>query len=114
VPLFALGFGLPYTLLSAPLDYYTGFVLSHKYGQSPQVGSWLFDQFKGLVLMGVFGPILLEIIYLLPGAAPQTWWLWMVGVMLIFTVLLSNLALAVIFLLFFTYKPLEAEDLVAG
>jgi STE24 endopeptidase len=113
VPLFALGFGAPYSILTAPLNYYSGFVLPHRYGQSTQsLTDWLKDQFKGLLIAGVLGLIVLEIIYALLGAAPQTWWLWAGLVMLIFTVLLSNLAPVLIFPLFFKYQPLENEDLV--
>lgn len=113
VPLFALGFGLPYLILMAPLNYYSGFVLPHQYEQSTQgLKAWLIDQLKGLLISAVLGLIILEIIYWLLGAAPQTWWLWMAVVMLIFTVLLSNLAPILLFPLFFKFQPLEDEDLV--
>ncbi len=113
VPLFALGFGLPYFILTEPLDYYSGFVLPHRYQQSTQrLKDWLIDQLKELLLVGILGLILLEIIYALLGAAPQTWWLWAGLVMLILTVLLSNLAPVLIFPLFYKYKPLEDKDLV--
>jgi STE24 endopeptidase len=72
----------------------------------------LFDQFKGLLLSGILGLIILEIIYTLLTYAPQMWWLWIAGVMLIFSVLLSNLAPVLIFPLFFSYQPLEDEELV--
>lgn len=113
VPLFAFGFGLPYSILTAPLSYYSGFVLPHRYGQSVQsLGSWLMDQLKGTAVSGLLGLLILEIIYALLGAAPQWWWLWMALVMLLFTVLLSNLAPVLIFPLFYKYKPLEDEELV--
>ena len=113
VPLFALGFGLPYMLLTAPLTYYSGFVLPHRYQQSTQnLKDWLLDQVKGLLIGGLLGLVVLEVIYALLGAAPQTWWLWTGLVMLAFTVLLSNLAPVLIFPLFYKYKPLEDEDLV--
>jgi STE24 endopeptidase len=112
VPLFALGFGLPYTLLTAPLTYYSGFVLPHRYEQSTQtLKAWLIDQLKGLLIAGVLGFIILEVIYALLGAAPQTWWLWTGLVMLLFTVLLSNLAPVLIFPLFYKYQPLADQDL---
>jgi STE24 endopeptidase len=111
--LFAFGFGLPYGILTAPLNYYSGFVLPHKYEQSTQsLKDWLVDQVKGLLISGILGLIILEIVYWLLGAAPQTWWLWMALVMLVFTVLLSNLAPILIFPLFFKYEPLEDEVLV--
>jgi STE24 endopeptidase len=112
VPLFALGFGLPYFILSAPLTYYSGFVLPHRYKQSTQTWrAWLVDQLKGLLISGVLGLIILEVIYALLGAFPQTWWLWTALVMLVFTILLSNLAPVLIFPLFYKYQPLEDEDL---
>ncbi len=113
VPVFALGFGLPYLILTAPLTHYSGFVLPHKYGQSTQsLKAWLVDQLKGLLISGVLGFIVLEVIYALLGAFPQTWWLWTGAVMLAFTVLLSNLAPVLIFPLFYKYKPLDDTDLV--
>ena len=112
LPLFAFGFSLPYTLLTAPLDYYTGFVLPHRYEQSVQsLKDWLLDQLKGALVTGLIGLVLLEIIYWLMGVAPQTWWLWAGGGMLIFTVLLANLAPVLIFPLFYKYKPLANEEL---
>lgn len=113
VPLFAIGFGLPEMVLTAPLTYYSGFLLPHRYGQSTQTfAAWLLDQFKGLLLTALFGVILLLIIYGLLTMAPGTWWLWAAGVMLIVTVILSNLAPVLILPLFFSYAPLEDEELV--
>lgn len=113
VPLFAIGFGLPYAILTAPLSYYSGFVLPHRYGQSNQsLGSWLMDQAKGIIISGILGLILIEIIYALLGATPQLWWLWAAIVMLLFTVILSNLAPILIFPIFFKYKPLENDALI--
>jgi STE24 endopeptidase len=114
VPLFALGFGLPYTLLTAPLTYYSGFILPHRYGQSTQsIGDWLLDQLKGLALSGVLGLIVLESIYTLLYFAPDSWWLWAAGVMLLFSVVLGTLAPVLIFPIFYKYLPLEDEELVA-
>lgn len=113
VPLFALGMSLPYSVFTAPLDYYSGFVLPHRFGQSTQsLKDWLIDQAKGVAVSGVLGLIVLEIIYALLGAAPQTWWLWAAGVILLFSVILSNLAPVLIFPLFYKYIPLENEELV--
>ena len=113
LPLFALGFGLPYSILSAPMDFYSGYVLPHKYGQSTQpLMAWLVDQVKGLAVGGVLGLIVLEIVYAVLSAAPQTWWLWAAIFMLFFTVILSNLAPILIFPLFFKYKPLDNAELI--
>jgi STE24 endopeptidase len=113
LPLFAFGFALPYGIITAPLNYYSGFVLPHRYGLSTQsLRSWLWDQVKGALISGVLGLIILEVIYALLGAAPQTWWLWTGLVLLLFTVVLSNLAPILIFPLFYKYQSLEDEELV--
>ncbi|HEY85263.1 MAG TPA: M48 family metallopeptidase [Chloroflexi bacterium] len=113
VPLFALGFALPYSIITAPLNYYSGFVLPHRYGQSTQrFKEWLWDQAKGVFISGILGLIILEVVYWLLGAAPQTWWLWTALSILLFTVILSNLAPILIFPLFYKYKPLDDAELV--
>ncbi|MBN1991708.1 MAG: M48 family metallopeptidase [Anaerolineae bacterium] len=113
VPLFALGFGLPYAVLTAPLDYYSGFVLPHQYEQSTQsLKDWLIDKLKSILIGGVLGVIVLEIIYWLLTIAPQTWWLWAALAMLGLTIILGNLAPVLIFPLFYKYQPLADEALV--
>ncbi|MBI4675324.1 MAG: M48 family metallopeptidase, partial [Chloroflexi bacterium] len=104
-----IGFGI----LFAPLTYYGGFVLPHRYGLATQsLGKWILDLFKGGVLSIALGGILIQIIYFLLLAAPEWWWLVAAGVMLIFSVLLANLAPILIFPLFFKFTPLEDQELV--
>jgi STE24 endopeptidase len=114
VALYAAVFGGIYMLLDAPLSYYGGFVLPHRYGLATQsFPSWLWDQVKGAAIGGVLGLILLEVMYALLRASPNWWWLWTALVMLLFTVVLSNLAPVLIFPLFYKFTPLEDEGLVA-
>ncbi len=112
VPLFVIGFGLVFSLLTAPMTYYSGFVLPHRYGLSHQrFLDWLWDQAKGTLVSGLLGLVLLELLYWLLAAAPATWWLWAALLMLAVSVLLSNLAPVLIMPLFYKLKPLEDEDL---
>jgi STE24 endopeptidase len=116
VPLFALVYGGIIALLMAPLSYYSGFVLPHRYGQSNQtLKDWLIDLLKGMLVAAPIGLLLLEIVYALLRAYPQTWWLWVAGVLLVFNVLLSNLAPVLIMPIFNKYVPLgdEHADLAA-
>ena len=70
-------FALIYFLIDLPLSYYSGFVLPHRFGQSNEtLKGWIIDLFKGLAIEAVLGVILLEIIYAVLRAAPETWWLW--------------------------------------
>lgn len=112
IVVYAILFFLPYSILTAPVSYYSGYVLPHKYGQSNQsLVEWLIDQVKGLAISGVLGVIVLQVLYLLLRSAPNLWWLYMGGVLLLFTVVLSNLAPILIMPLFFKITPLENEDL---
>jgi STE24 endopeptidase len=109
-PLFALIYGGVISVLMSPLSYYSGFVLPHRFGQSNQTfKDWILDQAKGLLVAAPIGLILLEIIYVILRAYPQTWWLWVAVVLLVFNVLLSNLAPVLIMPLFNKYVPLGDE-----
>ena len=110
VPLFVAVFGGIYTLINLPLSYYSGFVLPHRFGQSNQTfRDWVIDQFKGLAIGAPLGLILLELLYLALRVTGDLWWLWAAAGMLIFTVLLSNLAPILIMPLFNKYVPLGEE-----
>jgi STE24 endopeptidase len=110
VPLFVAIFGGIYTLINLPLGYYSGFVLPHRFGQSNQTfKDWVIDQLKGLAVGAPIGLILLELLYLALRAAGNLWWLWAAIGMLIFSVLLSNLAPVLIMPLFNKYVPLGDE-----
>ena len=113
VALYFLAFALGYGLLTSPLSYYSGFILPHRYDLSTQtLGDWLKDQVKGAVLGLVLGGAVVEVMYALLRAFPDTWWLWTAAFLLFFTVLLSNLAPVLILPLFFKQTPLEDADLV--
>ena len=110
VPLFVAVFGGIYFLLNLPLGYYSGFVLPHRFGQSNQtLKDWVTDQIKGIAVGAPFGLILLELLYLALRATSDLWWLWAAGGLLVFNVLLINLAPILIMPLFNKYVPLGDE-----
>jgi len=110
VPLFVAVFGGIYFLLNLPLGYYSGFVLPHRFGQSNQtLKDWITDQLKGLAVGAPLGLILLELLYLALRVTGDLWWLWAAGGLLVFNVLLINLAPILIMPLFNKYVPLDDE-----
>jgi STE24 endopeptidase len=110
VALYGLVFGGLYLLVNLPLSYYQEYVLPHRYGQSNQdLRGWISDQLKGLAIGGVVGGLMLEIIYAVLRAFPATWWLWAAGILLLFSVLLANLAPILLYPLFYKFIPL-GED----
>ncbi len=110
VPLFVAIFSGIYAIIDLPLSYYSGFVLPHRFGQSNQTfKDWVIDQLKGLAIGAPIGLLLLELLYLALRATGSLWWLWAAGGMLVFSVLLSNLAPVLIMPLFNKYVPLGDE-----
>ena len=107
---FALVFGTGYLIINLPLTFYEGYILPHRFILSTQsLPGWTVDQVKGLLIGGVFGLFILEIVYALLRLAPQTWWLWVAGVLLLFTVILANLAPVLLMPLFNKFVPLGGE-----
>jgi STE24 endopeptidase len=110
VPLYALVFGLVYYVIDLPLSLYSGYTLPHRFGQSNQdVRGWVSDQVKGLLVAGVLGGLALEVIYAVLRAAPELWWLWAAGFLLVFDVLLANLAPVLLMPIFYKFVPLGEE-----
>jgi STE24 endopeptidase len=69
----------------------------------------LMDQIKGVLVSAPIGLLVLEIIYAILRTYPETWWLWAAGFLLVFNVLLTNLAPILFFPIFYKFKPLEEE-----
>ncbi|MBI5879985.1 MAG: M48 family metallopeptidase [Chloroflexi bacterium] len=113
VALYMLVFGAVYLVVDLPLTCYSGFVLPHRYGLSTQsFGGFIADGIKGMAVGGVLGLAVIEVIYALLRTAPDTWWLWTAGFMLLFSVVLSNLAPVLILPLFYKLTPIEDTELV--
>jgi STE24 endopeptidase len=110
VLLFAIIFGGIASILELPLGYYSGYVLPHRFGQSTQdFKGWVMDQLKNLLIAAPLGLIVLELVYLALRLTGGWWWLWTGAGMLVFTVILSNLAPILIMPLFNKFVPLGEE-----
>lgn len=108
-------FGGVFMLLNLPLSYYTGYVLPHRFNQSNlTLKGWLTDLLKGLLVSALLGGVVLEVIYLILRTRPDTWWLWAGVFLLLFNVLLANLAPVLLFPLFYTFTPLQEENQQLG
>jgi len=111
VPVFVFIFGGIYFLIDLPLSYYSGFILPHRFDQSTQtLKDWIIDQIKGMLVGAPIGLILLELLYLALRVTGNLWWLWAVGGLLVFNVLLSNLAPVLIMPIFNKFVPLGEEN----
>ena len=112
VLVYFLVFMLAYEIITAPLAYFGGFVLPHRYGLSTMtLKSWLIDLCKGLVLGLILEALAVELIYLLLATQPQIWWLWVAVILLFFMVVMANLAPVLILPLFYKFTPLPEGEL---
>jgi STE24 endopeptidase len=104
--------GLAYEVLALPLDFYVGFVLEHRYGQSTQrFRGWLWDAAKGLFVGFVIGTPLVEALYWLLRSYPETWWLIAAVLFIGVAVVMAHLAPVLLIPIFYTLTPLADEDL---
>jgi STE24 endopeptidase len=108
--LFAAIVGAGYALLDLPLSYYSGFVLPHRFGLSTEsLGGWVWDRVKAGLIGGTLGLLMLQILYAALTAWPDTWWLPVGVVYLLFGAVLSALAPVLSAPLFYKFTPLEEE-----
>ncbi len=107
---FALVFGGIYYLINLPMSYYSGFILPHHFEMSTQTRKgWVVDQLKGLGVGIILGGLILEITYAVLRLSPDLWWLWVAGILLLFSVILANLAPVLLMPIFYKFVPLGEE-----
>ncbi|MCB0727371.1 MAG: M48 family metallopeptidase [Ignavibacteriae bacterium] len=99
-------------LINFPLDFYSGYILEHKYDLSNQtIAGYFKEKLKGFVLGIVIGiPLMLAFYYILSNSG-EMWWLVLGIVMFVFSILLGRIAPTVIMPLFYKFVPVENEDI---
>jgi len=108
VALYGAALGALYTLVSLPLDSYSGYILPHRYGLSTQsLGRWALDNVKELALSAAFGLGGLELLYWLLRTWPEWWWVIMAGLVWLFMVAMAQLAPVLLMPLFYKMRPLD-------
>jgi Zn-dependent protease with chaperone function len=103
-------------LLNLPLDYYSGFVVEHRFGLSTEgFAPWLGDWGKSLLIVVVGGTVLAWLFYAVVRRSPRRWWFyfWLLSIPL--TVVLVLVEPYVIEPLFYRFTPLErTQPLLVG
>ncbi|HEU5348043.1 MAG TPA: M48 family metallopeptidase [Ktedonobacterales bacterium] len=109
--LYFVALGAAVAIIDAPLSWYGGYVLPHRYGLSTQrIGAWLWDGVKSLAISLPLEIVAVEFIYLLLAVSPDAWWLWAGLAILLFSVVLANLAPILLLPLFYRLTPLPDGD----
>jgi STE24 endopeptidase len=104
--------GVGQGLINFPLDFYSGYILEHKYDLSNQTITGYFkEKLKGFALGLVIGiPLMFAFYYILSNSG-EMWWLVLGIVMFTFSILLGRIAPTVIMPLFYKFVPVENEDI---
>ena len=109
---FFLLLSLTQTVLGIPFDLYNHFKVETRFGfNNMSFKLWCVDQVKSLLLGTLFFAILGSAAFWLIQAAPDSWWLWVWGLMNGFGLLMMVISPYVIEPLFFKFEPLKVEGL---
>lgn len=105
--------GVTLELLTGPLDFYSGYLLEHRYHLSNQtLAAWLWKRVKGYLVGGILGLLLLGGLYYLLWLTGAWWWLWATAGWLAVTLILGRLLPIVILPLFYKVTPLQDAALL--
>jgi Zn-dependent protease with chaperone function len=104
VPLFAAAVAL----LNLPIEFYSGYILEHRFGLSTQgLASWFGDWGKSLAVVAGIGVIVAWIFYTVVRRSPRRWWFyfWLASIPLVLTfILIEPYAIEP---LFYNFAPLQ-------
>lgn len=109
--LFVAVIGIISSIYSFPLDFYSSFIIEHKFGLSNQkLVDWLVEEIKSFLVSSlIILPLGLIFFYLLKNY--ELWWLILALVVFFFSILLARIAPTLIFPIFYKFTPLDNENL---
>ena len=109
---FVLVTGLAGGLIFAPINFYTDYLLEHKYNLSNQtISQWFLEGLKGILVSTAIGiPILLLFFYSL-NQFGHNWWLPFAIALFVISILLARVLPILILPIFYKISPLENEEL---
>jgi STE24 endopeptidase len=105
--------GVSLELLTVPLDFYSGYILEHRYHLSNQtIAGWLVKRFKGYLVGGTLGLLLISGLYWVLWMTGAYWWLWATAGWLVVTLILGRLLPVVILPIFYKVSRLDDASLL--
>jgi len=109
---FVFTIGVVSSILFAPVNFYTGFYLEHKYELSNQTfGKWMLENLKSTLVSLVIGIPILLIFYFTMNQFEDLWWLPFAIVMFFVSVVLAQIFPVLILPIFYKLTPLDNEEL---
>jgi STE24 endopeptidase len=109
----ALVYGLGLELLTLPVDFWSGYVVEHRFGLSRQtLGAWVWKKVKGGMLLLPFGLAVLCGLYALLAWAGPWWWAWAAAAWLLIMVVIGQVVPVLIVPLFYRVERLDDAGLI--
>lgn len=104
--------GVSESIINFPLNFYSGYILEHKYDLSNQtLSKYFLEKLKGLILGLVIGiPVMFAFYYILSEFG-ENWWLVLGIFMFLVSIIIGRLAPTLIMPLFYKFKPIENEGI---
>ena len=110
--LFTFLIGLGSSILFAPINYYSGFYLEHKYNLSNQsLLKWMWENLKGSLVSLIIGVPIMLLFYFTMNQFGSLWWLPFAIIMFFVSVVLAQIFPVVILPLFHKITPFDNEEL---
>jgi STE24 endopeptidase len=104
--------GMSAGIIGFPLDFYSSYILEHKFKLSTQnLFTWTVERIKSLgvgLMLGI--PVALAFYYFLI-ISGKHWWLYFSAFIFLFAILLARLAPVLIFPIFYKFKPLDHGEI---
>jgi STE24 endopeptidase len=109
----AIFLGITLEALTLPFDFWSGYVLEHRYALSNQsLSGWLWKRVKGYLVGGILGLVLLYGLYIVLWWTGPWWWLWATAGWLLVTLVLGRLLPVIILPLFYAVTRLDNPALL--
>lgn len=111
--LFLAVVGVISSVMNFPLDFYSGYLLEHRFNLSTQnIFMWALDKIKSFALSLAFGiPVALAFFYFLRMTGVD-WWLYFGVFVFCLGILIARLAPIIIFPIFYKFEPLSDDIII--
>ena len=110
--IFYIFVGALYYVVNLPLEFYSEYILEHKFSLSNQtLKDWVFREGKkNMVVFIISGPLVMAL-YTFLKLYPLSWWLWTALLWFSISIILAKFAPVIIVPIFYKYSPIKDATL---
>lgn len=101
-----------YYIATLPLEFYSGFMLEHRFSLSNQsLKDWIAREFKKNIAAFIISAPLVMALYVFLRMSPLAWWMWTAILWFFVSIILAKFAPVIIVPLFYKYSPIKDSGL---